>query len=161
ELGEIEASLLGCPGVRAAAVLVRDDLTGHKELVAFVVCDAGADEDALRTRLRTRLPDYMVPAAFVFLPALPRLPNGKIDRRRLPQPAPDATASNRIGPRSPIESVLLEAWQAVLGRSGFGVRNNFFDLGGHSLLATQIVSRISATFKVDLPVRSVFEHPTI
>ena len=103
----------------------------------------------------------MIPAAFVFLPALPQLPNGKIDRRLLPQPDPDATASNLIGPRSPIESVLLETWQAVLGKSRFGVRDNFFDLGGHSLLATQIVSRISATFKVDLPVRSLFEHPTI
>ncbi|WP_172843860.1 non-ribosomal peptide synthetase [Variovorax sp. HW608] len=161
ELGEIEAGLLGCPGVRAAAVLLREDLPGHKELVAYVACETEANEDALRTGLKARLPDYMVPAAFVFLPALPQLPNGKIDRRRLPQPDPDAAASGRIGPRSPIESVLLETWQAVLGRSGFGVRNNFFDLGGHSLLATQIVSRISATFRIDLPVRSLFEHPTI
>jgi amino acid adenylation domain-containing protein len=159
ELGEVEAGIHGCPGVRAAAVLLREDLPGHKELVAYVVGEAEAD--ALRSELKARLPDYMIPSVFVFLPALPQLPNGKIDRRRLPQPDPEATVSNRIGPRSPIESVLLETWQAVLGRSGFGVRNNFFDLGGHSLLATQIASRISATFRVDLPVRSLFEHPTI
>ncbi|SDZ97224.1 non-ribosomal peptide synthetase [Variovorax sp. YR216] len=163
ELGEVEAGILGCPGVRAAAVLLREDLPGHKELVAYVVgeTEADVDADALRAELKARLPNYMMPAAFVSLPALPQLPSGKIDRRRLPQPDPGATVSNRLGPRSPIESVLLETWQAVLGRSGFGVRNNFFDLGGHSLLATQIASRISATFKVDLPVRSLFEHPTI
>ncbi|MBO9649421.1 MAG: amino acid adenylation domain-containing protein [Variovorax sp.] len=159
ELGEIEAGILACAGVRSAAVLLREDLPGHKELVAYVVGDA--DVDALRSGLKARLPDYMIPAAFVFLPALPQLPNGKLDRRALPHPDADALISNRIGPRSPIESVLLETWQAVLGRSGFGVRNNFFELGGHSLLATQIVSRINATFKIDLPVRSLFEHPTI
>ena len=161
ELGEIEAGLHDCPGVTAATVLMREDLPGHKELVAYVVGEAGANEDALRAELKARLPEYMIPAAWVFLSALPQLPNGKIDRRRLPPPGCDAMAASRIAPHSPIESVLLEQWQAVLGRSGFGVRNNFFDLGGHSLLATQIASRISATFNVHLPVRCLFEHPTI
>ncbi|MBO9513113.1 MAG: amino acid adenylation domain-containing protein [Variovorax sp.] len=163
ELGEIEAALHACPGVRAAAAALREDLPGHKELVAYVVAADAAqpDADALRAELKARLPDYMVPAVFVFLPELPQLPSGKIDRRRLPRPEPDAASSDRVGPRSPIEAVLLETWQAVLGRSGFGVRNNFFDLGGHSLLATQIVSRVGAAFKIELPVRSLFEHPTI
>ncbi|MEJ8813363.1 amino acid adenylation domain-containing protein [Variovorax ureilyticus] len=163
ELGEVEAGILACPGVRAAAVLLREDLPGHKELVAYIVGEdeAELDVDALRSELKARLPSHMIPAAFVSLSALPQLPSGKIDRARLPQPDPDAAVSNLLGPRSPIESLLLETWQAVLGRSGFGVRNNFFDLGGHSLLATQIVSRIGATFKVDVPVRSLFEHPTI
>ncbi len=161
ELGEIEAGINSCDGVQMSAVLLREDAPGRKELVAYVVADGPADTDTLRSALKSRLPDYMVPAAFVFLPELPRLANGKVDRNSLPEPDTDASASGLIAPRSPLESTLLEIWQEVLPRSGFGIRNNFFDLGGHSLLATQVVSRIGATLKVELPLRSMFEHPTI
>ncbi|MET0543152.1 MAG: amino acid adenylation domain-containing protein, partial [Variovorax sp.] len=160
ELGEIEAGINSCQGVGMSAVLLREDVPGRKELVAWVAGNA-LDPDALRTELRSRLPDYMIPAAFVFLPELPRLASGKVDRRALGRMGPAASHSRSVAPRSPLESVLLEIWQTVLAKSGFGVRDNFFDLGGHSLLATQVVSRIGATFKVDLPLRNIFEHPTI
>ena len=116
---------------------------------------------SLRAALKSRLPDYMIPSAFVILPELPRLANGKLDRSRLPSPEADASTLDRLAPRSPIESTLLDIWSAVLGKSGFGMRANFFDLGGHSLLATQIVSRIRSTAGVELPLRQIFDHPTI
>ncbi|MDM0111295.1 amino acid adenylation domain-containing protein [Variovorax sp. J22R133] len=163
ELGEVEAAVNACCGVTMCAVLAREDVPGQRELIAYVVVDSatGADAPALRTQLRARLPEHMVPAAFVFLPQLPRLANGKVDRRQLPRPESESVASDRTGPRSPVEESLHDIWQHVLGKSGFGIRTNFFDLGGHSLLATQIVSRVRSLFKVDLPLRSMFEHPTI
>ncbi|MDM0052955.1 non-ribosomal peptide synthetase [Variovorax sp. J22R115] len=163
ELGEVEAAVNACRGVSLCAVLLREDVPGQRELVAYVALDsmAGADAQGLRTQLRARLPEHMVPAAFVFLPQLPRLANGKVDRRQLPRPEGPSVGSDRTGPRSPLEEGLQDIWQRVLGRSGFGIRTNFFDLGGHSLLATQIVSRVRAVFQVDLPLRSLFEHPTI
>ncbi|MDM0001919.1 amino acid adenylation domain-containing protein [Variovorax sp. J22P240] len=161
ELGEIESALAACDPVQMSAVLLRDLGPDHKELVAYVVLKRPADAAFLRSALKKRLPDYMIPGAFVFLPELPRLANGKLDRGRLPGPDSDASAPHQLAPRSPIESTLLDIWSAVLGKSGFGVRANFFDLGGHSLLATQIVSRIRSTVRVELPLRQIFEHPTI
>lgn len=161
ELGEVEAAINDCVGVRMNAVLLREDVPGRKELVAYVVVDEAADASGLRSELKSRLPDYMVPVAFMFLPELPRLANGKLDRRRLPRPDSDGADLHQLAPRSPIESTLLDIWSAVLGKSGFGVRANFFDLGGHSLLATQVVSRIRSIVRVELPLRQMFEHPTI
>ncbi|MDM0116965.1 amino acid adenylation domain-containing protein [Variovorax sp. J22R133] len=163
ELGEIEAGLNACRGVKMCAVLLREDVPGQRELVAYVTLDAttGANAHDLRTQLRARLPQQMVPATFVFLPQMPRLANGKVDRRKLPRPESGCVTADEVAPRSPLEEGLQAIWQHVLGKSGFGIRTNFFDLGGHSLLATQIVSRVRALFRIELPVRSIFEHPTI
>ncbi|MEJ8826096.1 amino acid adenylation domain-containing protein [Variovorax humicola] len=161
ELGEIESALAACHQVQASAVVLRDLGPNRKELVAYVVPKGAADARSMRQALKTRLPDYMIPGIFMFLPELPRLASGKLDRRRLPGPDSDGAALHQLAPRSPIESTLLDIWSAVLGKSGFGVRANFFDLGGHSLLATQIVSRIRSTLRVELPLRQMFERPTI
>ncbi|SFN54139.1 non-ribosomal peptide synthetase [Variovorax sp. OV329] len=163
ELGEVEAAVNACSGVSMCAALLREDVPGERQIVAYVALERGAEADAhgLRTQLRARLPEHMLPAAFVFLPQLPRLSSGKIDRRKLPRPEGHVAASERIAPRTPLEEGLHDIWEGVLRRKDFGVRTNFFDLGGHSLLATQIASRVRSRFKVDLPLRSVFENPTV
>jgi amino acid adenylation domain-containing protein len=116
----------------------------------------------LRQYLQTRLPEYMIPSAFVTLPVLPLTPNGKVDRAALPAPVWNDTAPPADAlPRTPVETLLAEIWQQVLGVPTVGVHANFFELGGHSLLATQVISRIRAVFGLDLPVRALFEHPTI
>jgi amino acid adenylation domain-containing protein len=161
ELGEIESALAACDEVQVCAVLLREVAAGRKELVAYVVPKGPADPRSLRAALKSRLPDYMIPSAFVILPELPRLANGKLDRGRLPSPDTEASTLDRLAPRSPIESALLDIWSDVLGKSGFGMRANFFDLGGHSLLATQIVSRMRSTLGVEFPLRQIFDHPTI
>ena len=161
ELGEIESALSACDNVRMNAVVLREVAPDRKELVAYVVPNGHADPRTLRAALQPRLPDYMIPTAFVILSALPRLANGKLDRGQLPRPDAGPSALELLAPRSPIESALLDIWTDVLGKSGFGMRANFFDLGGHSLLATQIMSRIRATLRVELPLRQIFEHPTI
>jgi amino acid adenylation domain-containing protein len=165
EPGEVEARLREHPGVREAVVAVRSGEGGYSILVAWLVPREGneiASRD-LRAFLREALPDYMVPSAFVALPALPRTPNGKVDRRNLPVPEPEqaGAADGSLSPRTPLEEVVAGIWAEVLGRREVGARDNFFDLGGHSLLATQIVSRLRGLFRVDLPLRSLFEGPTV
>ena len=163
EPGEIEAALRRHPSVAECAVVVRqdgarDDVPGEKRLVAYVVGDA--DADALRGHLRASLPDYMVPAAFVALDALPLNANGKVDRRALP--APDFSAADAfVAPRTPVEEVLAGIWAQVLGRDRVGAADNFFAIGGHSLLATRVVSRVREVFGVEVPLRAVFECPTV
>ncbi|HEY0603797.1 MAG TPA: amino acid adenylation domain-containing protein [Herpetosiphonaceae bacterium] len=115
----------------------------------------------LRQHLQTRLPEHMIPSAFVVLDTLPLTPNGKVDRGALPAPVWTSTATGDSQPRTPIETQLSEIWQQVLGAPAVGIHDNFFALGGHSLLATQVISRIRAGFGLDLPVRALFEHPTI
>jgi len=164
ELGEIESHLNGQASVREAAVAVREDRPGDKRLVAYVAAQdhASIDIDRLRTALQAHLPDYMVPSMVVVLDALPRLPNGKIDRRALP--APDLggmTGSNYVAPRTATEELLAGIWGDILGVEQVGTQDNFFELGGHSLLATQIVSRIRSTFHLELPLRTAFECPTV
>ncbi len=161
ELGEIEAALGQHPAVREAAVLSREDAPGEKRLVAYVVAEAAADE--LRRFLKDKLPEYMVPAIFVPLDELPLLSNGKIDRKALP--APDRTRPD-LGrtfapPRTPTEELLAEIWIQLLEIERVGVHDNFFDLGGHSLLATQLASRVREAFKVEIPLRRLFEAPTV
>jgi acyl carrier protein len=136
-----------------------------RRLVAYLV-SSGAQPlnlDVLRTALKQRLPDYMVPAAFVFLQTLPLTGNGKIDRAALP--APDETRaglrSNFVAPRTPIEERLAAIWQSLLKVSAVGVHDNFFDLGGHSLLGTQVMSRMRKEFQLEIPLRSLFESPTV
>jgi len=130
-----------------------------------VVPRAGAtpSADALRQALRQTLPDYMVPAAFVLLPAFPLTPNGKVDRGALAAVALDRPGTDAAyeAPHTPVEERLARIWTDLLGLDRLGIHDNFFDLGGHSLLAVRLVSRIRATFQVDLPLRALFEAPTI
>lgn len=163
EPGEIEAALRRYPAVRDAAVIARDAATGGKQLVAYLAGDvAGAHVPQIRAFLKTRLPDYMVPAAFVMLPVLPRTANGKVDREALP-PAPPQNVGRYDGARrvTPTEALLERLWSAVLRVNGVGCEDNFFDLGGHSLLATRLISRIREACGVELPLREFFEAPTV
>ncbi|HQA67127.1 MAG TPA: amino acid adenylation domain-containing protein [Aggregatilineales bacterium] len=164
ELGEIEAGLKAHPAVADAAVLVREDRPGDARLVGYVVPEAGAAPtvDDLRTFLGRTLPEYMVPALYVFLEAMPLTPNGKVDRRALP--APDwagEAADEYVAPRTPTEEVLAGLFAAVLRVERVGATSDFFALGGHSLLATQLVSRVREAFNVDLPLRTLFQHSTV
>ncbi|MFH8978198.1 non-ribosomal peptide synthase/polyketide synthase [Streptomyces sp. NPDC017890] len=162
ELGEIEAALTAHPRVARAAVIVRQDRAEDPRLVAYPVPAAGAvlRPEELRAHLRERLPDYMVPAVFVPLDALPVNASGKLDRRALPEPDTDAARSGRA-PRTPQEQVLAGLFAGVLGVSEVGVDDDFFDLGGHSLLATRLVARVRAALDVELALRTLFQSPTV
>ncbi|HEU4452036.1 MAG TPA: amino acid adenylation domain-containing protein, partial [Longimicrobium sp.] len=159
EPGEVEAALASHAAVREALVVAREDRPGDRRLVAYVV--GGVETDALRAHLRQSLPDYMVPAAFVVLDRLPLTPNGKVDRKALPAPEYEAAEETYVAPRTPVEEVLAGIWAEVLRLERVGVEESFFDLGGHSLLATRVVSRIRAVFGVELPLRALFEGPTV
>ncbi|WP_420130680.1 amino acid adenylation domain-containing protein [Longimicrobium sp.] len=163
ELGEIEGVLRAHPGVREAVALVRTE-AGDARLVAYTVPrapDAPPASTELRAFLRERLPDYMVPSAFVALDAFPLTPAGKLDRRALP--APDAREEARVfvPPRTPREEAVAEIWREVLRRERVGAEDDFFELGGHSLLATQVLSRVRRELGVELPLRAMFEAPTV
>ena len=153
------------PAVREVVVLARTEAQGALRLVAYIVArpEQTPTVSQLRGFLQERLPDYMLPAAFVLLEQLPRLPNGKLDRRALP--APDTVRPNIesafVAPRTPTEELLANLWAQVLSVEQVGVHDNFFALGGHSLLATQVVSRLRGVFQVELPLRRLFEMPTV
>jgi amino acid adenylation domain-containing protein len=159
ELGEIESALARHPAVADAAVLAREDEPAGPSLVAYVVGEVAAAE--LRCHLQQHLPEAMIPTAFVSLPRLPLTANGKLDRRALPSPAPAAGADGRRYALTPGEEMLAALWSEVLGRDGIGAHDSFFDLGGHSLLATQVVSRIRQLFGIEVPLRRLFEAPTL
>ncbi|HEX9935823.1 MAG TPA: amino acid adenylation domain-containing protein, partial [Longimicrobium sp.] len=159
ELGEIEGALRRSEGVADCAVVAREDVPGEKRLVAYVVGEARAE--ALRAHLRRGLPEYMVPSAFVFLDALPLSPSGKLDRKALPAPELASAEDRYVAPRTPAEEVLAGIWAEVLRLERVGVEESFFALGGHSLLATRVVSRIRDVFAVELPLRALFEGPTV
>jgi acyl carrier protein len=163
ELGEIEAALRGDAGVKDCVVVAREDAPGDKRLVAYVVGEGEAttDTNELRARLQRSLPEYMVPSAFVTLDALPLTPNGKVDRRALPAPEgrPEVTAF--VAPRTPIEEAVAAIWCELLRLDRVGVHDNFFELGGHSLLATRVIARVREVFEVELPLRALFQQPTI
>ncbi|MBV7339139.1 amino acid adenylation domain-containing protein [Chloroflexi bacterium TSY] len=193
ELGEIEAVLDQHPDVNQNVVIDFENRPGHKQLVAYVVTNDVATDDKmtmgdadiiqsslhpvipssghsfiqseLHRFLADKLPDYMIPAAFVMLDEIPLTPNGKIDRKALPAPDvdPSTTAEVYSPPRTPTEETLVELWANVLDReqTSIGIHHNFFALGGHSLLATQVVSRIRQTFQVELSVRRLFEAPSV
>ncbi len=165
EPGEIESVLGEHPAVRECAVLLCNHPSWGSALVAYVVPvpDASPSPDTLRAHLRPRLPDYMLPQAWIFLTQLPLLSNGKLDRRQLPVPdeLPKAAQKEHIAPRTPVEERICEIWRDVLAISDVGVRSNFFGLGGHSLSATRMISRLRGTFGIELPLRTIFEQPTV
>jgi len=165
ETGEIEAVLAEHEQIRQAVVMAQEAFAGHDQLVAFVVTEAGAQVSTseLRRHLSSRLPEFMIPAVFVRLAELPLTANGKLDRKALPAPDGSRPVLERefVAPRTETEKVLAEILSEVLGVSQVGIHDNFFELGGHSLLATTVVSRIRGSFSVELPMRSLFEAPTI
>jgi amino acid adenylation domain-containing protein len=166
EPGEIEAALNQHPGVKEVVVVARArDSSEERELVSYIVLhqDSAASASDLRSLLRQRLPDYMIPSAFVFLSALPLTPNGKVDRSKLPPPDDSRPAIDQgfVEPRSEIEKLVAQVWREVLKLEKIDVYENFFDVGGHSLLATRVISRIRDLFHIDMPLRTVFEAPTI
>ncbi len=157
EPGEVEAALLAHPGVREAVVVAREE-----RLVGYVVPREGeAPPSELRAHLRARLPEHMVPAAVVALDALPLTPNGKLDRRALPTPESAGAEEAYVPPRTPTEAVLAGIWTEVLGVERVGAHSGFFDLGGHSLLAMRVASRVHEATGAELPMRAVFEAPTL
>jgi amino acid adenylation domain-containing protein len=159
EPGEVEAAIAAYPGVREARVMMREDQPGDKRLVAYVV--GSAEVDGLRAHLRQGLPEYMVPRAIVALDRLPLTPNGKVDRKALPVPEYAADAELYVAPRTPTEEVLAGIWAEVLRLERVGVEESFFELGGHSLLAMRVMSRVRELSGVELPLRALFEGPTI
>ncbi|MEE8586119.1 MAG: non-ribosomal peptide synthase/polyketide synthase, partial [Acidobacteriota bacterium] len=178
ELGEVEAVLAGHPELTQCAVLARDDPDGQKRLVAYLVFEAEQGREAdggsasgaswqqgrvseLRRFLKQRLPEHMVPSVFVPLQSMPMTPSGKFDRQALMGEDPQAPIEEWAPPRTPTEELLAGVWAAVLGVDRPGLHDNFFELGGHSLLATQAISRIRRAFQVELPLRALFEAPSL
>ena len=173
ELGEIEAALQEHDSVRQAVVIARENEAGDKRLVAYVVSelqDEKSDNGSRRVELRIselrehllgKLPEYMVPSAYVQLEKFPLNHNGKIDRNNLPQPDTDTPEQEYVGPRNATEETLCRLWQEVLRRERVGVHDNFFKIGGHSLMAVQLATRIREGFKLNIPLQRIFESPTI
>ncbi|HEX2095032.1 MAG TPA: amino acid adenylation domain-containing protein, partial [Longimicrobiaceae bacterium] len=163
EPGEVEAVLREHPGVRAAAVVAREAAPGEARLVGYVVPEEGAElpPAALRAFLAERLPPYLVPTAWVWLGTLPLLPNGKLDRRALPEPEGAPPGVEYTAPRTPTEEILAGIWAEVLKRGRVGAHDDFFALGGHSLLAARMIARVRQAFGTELPLRTVFEAPTV
>ena len=161
EPDEIETVLNDNENVREAAVVVREDTPGNQRLVAYVVLRQ--PDNHLRAFMRARVPEHMVPAAFVALDKLPLTPNGKVDYAAFPVPHQTAFDSVKelVPPRTQTEETLEQIWREILGVERVGIYDNFFELGGHSLLATQVVSRIRKALRVDLPLRAIFDSPTI
>ena len=162
ELGEVESALNKYPKVRESVVCCRESEFGDKRLVAYVVLASMPPPTAadMRAFLRARLPEHMVPSAFVVLAKMPLTPNGKIDRRALPAPEP-APGEEVTAPRDALESQLVAIWEEVLGARPIGVQQNFFELGGHSLLAVRLVHKIEKAFGKELPIAALHEAPTI
>ena len=165
ELGEIEAVLTRHPQVTNAVVTVREDSPGDKRLVAYVVATEKEELQAneLRQFLKTKLPDYMVPRAFINLASLPLTASGKINHKALPPPDEGELEVQKefAAPRTQVEASLAQIWSEVLKLQKVGIHDNFFELGGHSLLATQVISRIRSAFNLEIPLRTLFESPTI
>jgi amino acid adenylation domain-containing protein/thioester reductase-like protein len=188
EIGEIETALLQHSSIQEAVVMVREDVPGNQRLIAYLVAKNGQvfntndsmttpslDKPAptnlsvdkilpqLRDFLKEKLPDYMIPTGFVFLKTLPLTPNGKVDRKALPAPE---TVNNElseqfVAPRNPVEKVLATIWSELLKVERLGIHDNFFELGGHSLLTTQLIAKVRDAFQVELPLRDLFEKPTV
>ena len=167
ELGEIETALNDLPGVRQAVVVTVDDHSGLKRLIAYIALDHDLEEPpdtaTLRKSLLEKLPDYMVPSRFLFLESLPLTPNGKIDRLALPSQDTLASieSSELVAPRTPFEQAIADIFVELLELKQIGIHDDFFVLGGHSLIATRVISRIHTSLQVELPLRALFENPTV
>jgi amino acid adenylation domain-containing protein len=165
EVGEIEMVLGQHPGVQETVVVARTDGSGDRYLVAYIVPtpEWKPTSSELRHFLKEKLPDYLIPSIFVILQALPLTPNGKVDRQALPAPDqfPPEREESIVAPRTTIEEVLVDIWAQVLKRNQISIHDNFFDLGGHSLLATQLITRVRQAFQIEVPLRSLFETPTV
>ena len=165
ELGDIEAAITRHPRVRKAAVLLREDVPGQKYLAAYIVPVEAESIDAAQLRgfLEERLPEYMLPPAFVFLESLPLTPNAKLDRKALPAPVLAGRESEKVyvPAGGATQEIVARIWSHLLGGKRVGLLDNFFELGGHSLLAAQAVSRIRDAFDIELPLRTLFEQPTV
>jgi surfactin family lipopeptide synthetase A len=163
ELDDVEVAILWHPMVKKCAVRVYQDQGGRNRLAAYLIADDGTSASTIRSFLRERLPEYMIPSDFVMVDALPLTPAGKIDRRALP--LPDRTRrdldSTFVAPRTDTESLIANIWSQILGVEQVGVYDNFFDLGGHSLMATQILSRLRNVANVEIPLRAMYETPTV
>jgi amino acid adenylation domain-containing protein len=163
ELGEVEIELRRQGGVREAVVIARKDERGGKELVGYIVGGEGARlrEEEVKRGMRERLPEYMVPGRVVVLERMPLTANGKVDRKRLPEPEREAGNRWQEEEMTPVEEVVAGIWEEVLRREGVGRRENFFEMGGHSLLATQVISRVREVLGVEVELRAMFEKPTV
>jgi aspartate racemase len=165
ELGEVESVLSQHVSVREAVVLAIEDKPLDKLLVAYVVADRHKVDKSseLRNFLKQRLPDYMVPQAYVFLDALPLTPNGKVDRQALSKHdfKRFARENELMAPKTATQKFIVGIWRKLLGINKIGIYDNFFDLGGHSLLATRVISHVRDTFQVELPVHCFFDAPTV
>ena len=162
ELAEIESTLERHPDIREAAVAAREE-GGETRLVGYLVFAGGAAPSAadLRAYAKEQLPPYMIPSAFVPMDELPRTGSGKVDREKLPDPGPSRGDEEYVAPRTPIEQAIAEIWSSLLRVERIGVNDNFFELGGHSLLATQVVSRLRDRFALEVPLKVLFESPTV
>jgi amino acid adenylation domain-containing protein len=162
ELGEIETVLNTHPQIQQTVVIAIEDIPGNKRLVAYVVkSDDSITTYHLREFLQQKLPEYMVPSTFVTLDTIPLTPNGKIDKKALPVPDGVAREVEYIAPRTPREEIIANIFATVLNLQNVGTDDNFFTLGGHSLLATQLISRLRQAFSLEIPLRTVFESPTV
>ena len=165
EPGEVESALAEHPLIKETTVIARTNGNAEKQLAAYLVArePAQVSVDELRAFLKNKLPSYMVPSQFTMLQSLPLTTTGKVDRNALSRIEPDHVGSieSSRAPRTPVEDVTASIWSDILRRDGLGIEDNFFDLGGHSLLATQVLSRVRDAFDVELPLRSIFENPTI
>ncbi|MEH2466951.1 MAG: amino acid adenylation domain-containing protein [Nostoc sp.] len=167
ELGEIETALLQHPGVKEGVVIVREDTSNENNLVGYIVAETGQDSlqviSQLRRFLKQQLPDFMVPTIFMALEAMPLTPNGKVDRKALPEPdasRPELEA-NYVAPRTPIEQQIADIWMQVLNVKRVGIYDNFFELGGYSLVGIQVVSRVRQALQVEILMSNLFELPTV
>ncbi|NER25603.1 MAG: amino acid adenylation domain-containing protein [Symploca sp. SIO1C2] len=163
ELGEIETVLNTHTQIQQAVVIATEELSGNKRLVAYVVSeDESLSTNQMRELLKQKLPEYMMPAAFVTLDNLPLTPNGKVDRKALPAPDGEIAREHEyVAPRTPSEEIIANIFTEVLGVPNVGIYDNFFELGGHSLLTTQVISRLNQTFSVEISLRQMFETPTV
>ena len=167
ELGEIESVLSNYPAVKENVVIAKEDHKGDKQLATYVVAEGLDNENQkqnisdIRSFLKEKLPDYMIPSFFAFMDSLPLTPNGKIDRKKLPEPDVSAMQKEYVAPRTDTEEKIVSIWEGVLDIEKIGIFDNFFELGGHSLIAVQVISRLHEVLDIDIAVRVMFERPTI
>jgi acyl carrier protein len=167
EPGEIESALKEHAEIRDCIAVTREDTPGDKRLIAYLVAatpeSSTLNTSELRGFLKERVPEYMLPSAFVFLAQLPLTPNGKVDKKALPAPDTERPELENafVAPETPTEQRLAAIWTRLLGINRVGLYDNYFELGGDSLLATQLASQIRKVFEVELPLTDLFQHPTL